>query len=179
RLRSPLTGAECGCSGGSGPLDPDADCVLIAELDVPIDVDGITGALTVASAPAVAVDDSRRPTLLDVRFLQEWLLAPGGALTVSESINGDGTIAAATGGLMATTLDGLDPILFLLDFPGFDPSLQHVVLGQPISAFKDKANTFEVIPVGDPDLAASLGSPPPPGGGRPRTHPTGPQPPGR
>jgi hypothetical protein len=160
RLRSPLPGGECGCSGGSGEIDADADCVLIAELDVPLSVDAPTGHLTVADMPSVAVDDSGRPTLLDVRFLQEWLLAPGGALTVSGRVNADGTVAAATGGLMTTPLDPPDPTLFLLDFPGFDATLEHVVLGQPISAFGDKPSTFEVIPLDDPGLAPSLGSPP-------------------
>jgi hypothetical protein len=159
RLRSPLPGGECGCSGGPGELDPDADCVLIAELEVPIAV-ALDGTITAADTPSVVVDDSRRPTLLDLRFLQEWMLAPGGALTVSARVNGDGTVAAATGGLMATALDAPDPTLFLLDFPGYDASLEHVVVGQPVTAFKDKPATFEVIPIDDADLASSLGSPP-------------------
>lgn len=160
RLRSPLPGGECGCSGGSGELDADADCVLIAELDVPVDVDAMTGRMTVADTPSVVVDDSTRPTLLDVRFLQEWLLAPGGALTVSGRVNADGSVAAATGGLMVTALDPPDTTLFLLGFPGFDPTLEQVVLGQPISAFGDKPSTFEVIPTDDPGVVPSLGSPP-------------------
>ena len=151
RLRSPLAGAECGCAGGSGPLDPDADCVLVAELDVPLGV-GLDGSLVVADMPSVVVDDSTRPTLLHLRFLQEWLLAPGGAITVSGVVGGDGTVAAGTGGLAAMPLDAPDPTLFLLDFPGFDPSLPHVVLGTPYSSIGDKPATFEEIPADDAGL---------------------------
>jgi hypothetical protein len=158
RLRSALPGAECGCGGSVGELDPDADCVLLAELDVPIVVDELTGTLLVADTPAVTVDDSARPTLLHLRLLQEWLLAPGGALAVSGRVNGDATVAAATGGLTATALE---PTLYLLDFPGYDDALEHVVLGQPVGGFGDKSpSTFEVIPGSDPDLASELGGPP-------------------
>jgi hypothetical protein len=160
RLRSPLPGGECGCSGGPGPLDPDADCVLIAELDVPIAVDGMTGDMVVGDTPAVTIDDSKRATLLDLRLLQEWMLAPGGAFTVSGAVGGDGSVAAGTNGLTCTPLDAPDPTLYLLDFAGYDPALEHVVLGQPITAFNDKPATFEVIPGDDADLASKLGSPP-------------------
>ena len=160
RLRSPLPGGECGCSGGPGPLDPDADCILIAELDVPIAVDGMTGEMVVADTPAVTIDDSKRPTLLDLRLLQEWMLAPGGAFTVSGVVGGDGIVSAGTNGLTAAALDAPDPTLYLLDFAGYDAALEHVVVGQPITAFNDKPATFELIPGDDADLASKLGSPP-------------------
>ena len=158
RLRSPLPGAECGCGGSAGELGADADCVLLAELEVPIVLDAPTGTWEVADATAVTVDDTLRPTLLHLRFLQEWLLGGGGELAVSGRVNADGTVAAGTGGLTATALE---PTVFLLDFPGFDPGMEHVVLGQPIAAFADTApNTFEVIPSDDADLATALGAAP-------------------
>jgi len=158
RLRSPLPGAECGCGGSPGELGADADCVLLAEVEVPLAVDELTGTWLVADTPAVTVDDTERPTLLHVRFLQEWLLGGGGEPAVSGRVNADGTVAAGTGGLTATALNDT---LFLLDYPGFDPGLDHVVLGQPIAGFTDKApSTFEVIPGDDADLVAALGSAP-------------------
>jgi hypothetical protein len=145
RLRSPLPGAECGCGcGGPGELDPDADCVLLAELDVPVAED-LSGTLTVLDTPAVVVNDSTRPTLLHLRFLQEWLLGPSGSLSVSGTVAGDGTVLAATGGLTAQQL--ADNTLYLLSFPGFDPGLSHVVLGQPAAAYADATpSTFETLP---------------------------------
>jgi hypothetical protein len=74
RLRS-VSGAECGCGGGGvGELDPDADCILLAELEVPVAIDGVSGELLVADTPDVTIDDTRRPTLLHLRMLQEIVL---------------------------------------------------------------------------------------------------------
>lgn len=160
RLRS-AAGAECGCgAGGVGELDPDADCITLAELEVPIAEDGVSGAWLVADTPAVGVDDSRRPTLLHLRLLQELLLAGGASteLAVEGRVEASGAVAPGSGPLTVTVLD---TALFLLDFPGFDASLEHVVLGQAETAFAATSpSTFEVIPSDDAGLAGSLGSPP-------------------
>ena len=159
RLRS-ADGAECGCGcGGVGELDPDADCITLAELEVPLAVDGISGAIVVGDTPDVVVDDTTRPTLLHVRMLQEWLLTGGTPQVVATEgrVEEDGTLIA-TGGLIVTLLA---PALYLLDFDGFDAAATHVVLGQPDSAYKATSpSTFEVIPSDDADLAADLGGPP-------------------
>jgi hypothetical protein len=159
RLRS-ADGAECGCGcGGVGELDPDADCITLAELEVPLAVDGISGAIVVGDTPDVVVDDTTRPTLLHVRMLQEWLLTGGTPQVVATEgrVEEDGTLIA-TGGLIVTLLA---PALYLLDFDGFDATATHVVLGQPDSAYKATSpSTFEVIPGDDADLAADLGGPP-------------------
>ena len=55
--------------GGPGSLDPDADCLALASLQVPIVRDPVTGAVRVSDQAAVHVDDSARATLLDVRLL--------------------------------------------------------------------------------------------------------------
>ncbi|HTZ07228.1 MAG TPA: hypothetical protein VMB53_15950 [Gaiellaceae bacterium] len=160
RLRSPLSGAECGCGGGPGPLDPDADCLLLAQVDVPVEFDAISGDYVVADTPAVTTDDAQRPTLLHLRFLQEWLLGGGEALALSGRIAADATVVAGSGGLTAAAL-GADGILFELGFPAFDPAQEQVVVGQPIAAYTDKnPSTFEVIPSDDADLVAALGSTP-------------------
>ncbi len=48
------------------------DCVMLAELTVPI-IAVSPGSWTVADSPAVEVDESRRPILVHLRMLQEWL----------------------------------------------------------------------------------------------------------
>lgn len=49
------------------------DCVMLAELTVPI-VAASPGNWTVADHPPVQVDESRRPLVIHTRMLQEWLL---------------------------------------------------------------------------------------------------------
>jgi hypothetical protein len=160
RLRS-ASGAECGCGGGGlGELDPDADCITLAELEVPIAVDGVSGEVLVADTPDVAVDDARRPTLLHLRMLQE-LLLEGGAqreLAVEGRVEADGSVANGSGPLNVSVLDSA---LYLVDFPGFDASRERIVLGQPETAFAAASpSTLEVIPSDDADLISMLGSPP-------------------
>jgi hypothetical protein len=157
RLRS-ADGAECGCGcGGVGELDPDADCITLAELDVPIAID-LSGAIVLADTPAVTVDDSSRPTLLHLRMLQELLTGSTPQTLVTEGrVEADGTLTAASGGLTVTVLA---TALYLLDFDSFDAAAAHVVLGQPDSAFAAAPSTFEVIPGDDADLETALGGPP-------------------
>jgi hypothetical protein len=52
------------------------DCVLLAELTVPI-VAVSPGSWTVAASPQVQVDELRRPFVIHLRMLQEWLLRGG------------------------------------------------------------------------------------------------------
>lgn len=59
------------------------DCVMLAELAVPI-VAASPGNWTVADNPPVVVDESRRPFVIHLRMLQEWLLCGcscGGSLS--------------------------------------------------------------------------------------------------
>lgn len=175
RVRSPGSGAECGCSGGPGELDPTADCLRIAELTVPLARDALTGAIVVADSPpvAVAVNETTRPTLLHLKLLQEWLLsaaeaAEGAPAVLTGRFNASGGTVAATHGLTAHPLPLHSPpsqtTLFLLTFPGFSPGAHYVVTGDPITSISDaQVNVFEVIRENDPGLAAELGSPPAPG----------------
>jgi hypothetical protein len=160
RLRS-AAGAECGCGGGGvGELDEDADCITLAELEVPIALDGVSGALFVADTPDVSVDDTVRPTLLHLRMLQELLFAAGEQRLawVEGRVEADGTVADGSGPLTVTVLD---PALYLVDFPGFDESQEQVVIGQPESAFAATSPSMvEVIPRDDADLATAIGGPP-------------------
>jgi hypothetical protein len=49
------------------------DCVMLAEVTVPI-VAASPGSFVVADSPAVEVDESRRPFVVHLRMLQEWLM---------------------------------------------------------------------------------------------------------
>jgi hypothetical protein len=71
--RGDVWGAECGCGGTTAPT-ADADCVLLAELAVPIVVDAISGELVADTTPIV-IDELSRPTLASLSFLQELVLA--------------------------------------------------------------------------------------------------------
>jgi hypothetical protein len=155
RVRSAIPGAECGCGGTVGELDPDADCLTLATLEVPIVVDAVTGALLVADAPDVGVDDTTRPTLVHVRMLQEWLLSEGGSqpAAFSARVLGDGTVVAGPSTLAVTALE---PTIFQLTFAEFDTAADYLVIGAPVAAYADTTgSTFEVIPGTDSDLVAT------------------------
>lgn len=75
-------GCGCGCAGDCGCGDAD-DCVLLAEVAIPVALDS-PGVWVVADNVGVVIDETRRPYLLHMRMLQEWLLtncncAPGEA----------------------------------------------------------------------------------------------------
>lgn len=64
---------SCGCCGDSktGPADPD-ECLLLARVDVPVASLG-GGEWRVDDTRSVAIDESRRPLLVHLRLLQEWI----------------------------------------------------------------------------------------------------------
>jgi hypothetical protein len=63
------------CAGNPpGEEQPESEeCLLLAHLRVPI-VRELTGEVKVAGAGQIAVDEERRPFLIHLRMLQEWLL---------------------------------------------------------------------------------------------------------
>jgi hypothetical protein len=173
RVRCDGSAAECDCSGGPGSLDAAADSLCVAELTVPLVIDAPTGSVIVADTPPVTVSagERSRPTLLHTKLLQEWLLtASEAAAEIPDVVSGrflaDGTTVGARGGLTAHPLPFSSPpsggaTLFELAFPGYSPSAQYVVTGQPVAAAADaQASTFEVIEADDPGVAGELGSPP-------------------
>jgi len=114
RWRPSWLGDECGCNGtGVVPAADASDRVLLAALTVPIVPPGLSQpGWTVTSAAAVVVSEERRPLLLHLRLLQEWLLTAastgvgtGGALApavvAAGVINGNGspTTRSVMGGL--------------------------------------------------------------------------------
>lgn len=148
RLRS-AAGAECGCgAGGVRSLDPDSDCLTLAELDVPIAVDGVSGQLVVADTPEVVVEDRTRPTLLHVRLLQEWLLSERDA-AIEAHVDAGGGVEQGRGAPLTATV--VDTGVFLLQFPGFDAATRYVVTGSAEAGLTDAASTFDVVsPNGSP-----------------------------
>lgn len=64
----------CGCGGAAETTNPLADeCLLLAEIDVPVINAGPGENWVVDSSQPVTLDESRRPILLHVRMQQEWL----------------------------------------------------------------------------------------------------------
>jgi hypothetical protein len=165
RLRSP-DGAECGCgAGGLGELDPDADCVTLAFLDVPVAVDGVSGQLLVADTPDVAVDDSTRPTLMHLRLLQEWLLSER-EVAIEARVDTSGNVQQDGGPALSASLVGSSAGIYLLQSPALDSSTRQMVIGTPEAAFSTPAepSTFEVFPPDDAQLITEIGGSPPPDG---------------
>jgi len=67
-------GQSCGCGDDLGPSAPPADeCLLLAELDVPLVNIGPGQNWRVDDLHPVLIDESRRPILLHSRLLQEWM----------------------------------------------------------------------------------------------------------
>jgi hypothetical protein len=164
RVRAARPGAECGCTGGPGEVDPDADCLPLASLRVPLAVD-LGGETVVADTPAIEIDVSGRATLVHLRMLQELLLgglaAARGGAALCAGVNEDGTIASANGNLQAMRLPAPNDRVYVLDVPGHDPAATYAVTGTPRTALAAASPaTFELIPPDDPDLIAALGSPP-------------------
>lgn len=158
RARSGPNVAECGCCGGPGELDPGADCLQVAAITVPIELDAITGDLLVDDATAIAIDESVRPHLLHLRMLQEWMLTSAGAQGATGAVSGhvlpDGSVVAPVGGLQAKPFD---KTLFVLSYPGFEPAVLQLVSGQPVARLADKQpSSFEVLAPDDPDLPGGL-----------------------
>jgi hypothetical protein len=72
-----LCAGGCACCGdhAAGPAAPD-ESVLLARVDVPVTGDG-AGGWKVDGTRSVAIDESRRPLLVHLRLLQEWVISGG------------------------------------------------------------------------------------------------------
>jgi hypothetical protein len=63
--------ASCSCAGETSQAAPPEDCLMLAELDVPLIKSGQDW--VVDSTLSVIIDESHRPILLHTRMLQEWM----------------------------------------------------------------------------------------------------------
>lgn len=66
--------AGCPCGSDSSSVPPPDECLLLAEIDVPLVFAAIGQTWKVDELNPVIIDEKRRPVLLHTRMLQEWLL---------------------------------------------------------------------------------------------------------
>ncbi len=102
-LRNVLSGRKTGCSQAmSGGADFE-DCVLLAELRVPL-VSVSTG-FKVSDSEDVTINEEKRPFLLHLRMLQEWMLCNFSHIS--------GTTPPITSPPLTLSLDDLSDVKFL------------------------------------------------------------------
>ncbi|HWE04971.1 MAG TPA: hypothetical protein VG326_21365 [Tepidisphaeraceae bacterium] len=75
RAAFPASGCGCGCGSGAqkSPTAPE-DCVLLATLSVGLVKDAQNLTWLINQQQPIQIDESRRPFLLHLRMIQEWLL---------------------------------------------------------------------------------------------------------
>lgn len=83
----PKTLASC-CGSQSEAGADEADCLLLAELLVPVAKSG-SGQWVIDSEEDIRIDESRRPVLTSVRFLQQWVACGTGGGTAVVQLEGD------------------------------------------------------------------------------------------
>jgi hypothetical protein len=159
---------------------PDEGCLLLAALEVPIAHVASTGNFRVDDAHRVLVREERRPYLLSLRLVQEWLMCshggmstagppgprgpqgpqgnpgpqgpPGSSVIVAAGrFNAQGNTVFAFDNLRATQGPfGLDSTFYLLQFDSFRPQGRYVVKGTVLTSTDLPPQVFEVIPENDP-----------------------------
>lgn len=92
------------CTSASGvnatPI-PDADCVLLAALDVPLTLVSSTNMWQVADPTVIVVREDQRPYVIHLRLLQEWVTCGYGGESSAEGIELQGDV---TGQVTDTTV---------------------------------------------------------------------------
>lgn len=126
------------------------DALLLAKLTVPVtqELGGTTW--DVASAPPIAIDETHRPYLLQLRFLQEWLLASSGGRAGVETPPGARVAIAAAGVLPCAGADGATPT------PPARAQLNNLRISQAIAPTADNRASlvtlvFDPPPIASPD----------------------------
>ena len=142
---------------------PNEECVLLAELSVPV-IKTATGDWQVDSTVLSTVHEERRPYLVPLSLLQEWVLcghAGLGAQTAlgiagspfvvaAGSFNPSGATQHSFNGLTASLLG---QNLYFLRFNGFTKTSNYSVKGTPLTSTSNPTpQTFEVIPASDSGL---------------------------
>lgn len=150
------------CCSDEKEDDPtDEDCVLLAQLNVPIIEDTLTKQFLIDGHEPVGINEEMRPILAHQRFLQEWLLC--------ETTTGvDGQVVAAgrfdargksfptplfSFNLSATPFGNPGQNFYFLKFRGFNARTFYVVKGMPIAqGSAAQLHSFDVIPSDDEAL---------------------------
>lgn len=83
----PKTLSSC-CGSQSEAGAEEVDCLLLAELLVPVAKSG-SGQWVIDSEEDIRIDESRRPVLTSVRFLQQWAACGTGGGTAAVQLEGD------------------------------------------------------------------------------------------
>ena len=142
-------------------VQPREECLLLAELDVPLHRVALSGETKVDDLRDVVVNEEHRPFLIHLRLLQEWLLC-GRASRDTETATGVVTFKTTGSGRFVAQSNFIDPglgrgpISVQLAFVtapdefvfGDVPRLQRVLgaevnAGGNSSTFRIIANTFE------------------------------------
>jgi hypothetical protein len=131
--------------------------LLLAELDVPLTHASPGGPWVVTSAGSVMINEERRPFLVPLRLLQEWLVrTPGsgggvaaGAVVAAGQFGADGTPVFSFGGLTALQLKGTTSPLYFLQFPAYQPGRNYLTRGNAIPAIAGTAGLFHAVAAGD------------------------------
>jgi hypothetical protein len=131
----------CGCSETDAAPLPD-ECLLLARVNVPVvNIGG--GEWRVDDTQTIAIDESRRPVLVSLRVLEEWMLAggPGGGATgaaaglVAAGIAGAGGVDGLIVGNLTVTVTAPSQIRVL--FTGYTPpngTFQYIVRAMALVA---------------------------------------------
>jgi|HubBroStandDraft_3_1064219.scaffolds.fasta_scaffold00913_5 hypothetical protein len=145
-----LCAGGCACCGDPGGATaataansaPD-ECLLLARVDVPV-VNLGAGEWRVDDLRSISIDESRRPLLLHLRLLEEWVAAGGQAAapgpppkvsTAAAGVVGDGFAQPPLAGNLAATFDS--PGRLKLTFAGYGPpdaTSQYVVKAMALNA---------------------------------------------
>jgi hypothetical protein len=169
---------DIGCGGSEcGPgIGTDLDCLLLAELSIPIAWDSGT---PITTGGAIDVIEARRPFLVHQRMLQEWLLTtpagPASGIGSPPELGGSGGLGVVVaagrvgpaGGLTTPPQFGtaglavthLGTGIYRLTFAGYDQAHRYVVSGSPVTSLADAPRLLETVVDGSvaPPLDASLG----------------------
>jgi hypothetical protein len=129
---------------------PREECLLLAQLDVPIHGVALSDEILVDDLQEVIVNDEQRPFLIHSRLLQEWLLCGrdaqplAGQIVAAGKFRADGTTQFSLGGLQATRQE-TDPTLYQLTGPWLNAhGSRFIVKGTPMGAATNTAGlTFE------------------------------------
>jgi len=73
QFHSGWSSASCSCSGETSQTMPPEDCLMLAEVDIPLVNVGPGQNWQVDGTKATTLDESQRPILLHTRLLQEWM----------------------------------------------------------------------------------------------------------
>jgi hypothetical protein len=131
---------------------------LLGEALIPATWDSISGEVLVGDADEIEFDLSRRPSLVHLRLLQEWLLAGAGRTEAIQAVVRLNTSPPEVfgEGIEVEQVVGDDRVFHLMP-AGFDPLATYAVTGTGIAGVADVSPlTLELLDPLDHDLDTLL-----------------------